>query len=184
MNNIIEIVRALQQDQVVAYPTEAVFGLGCNPNSEIAIKNLLSLKQRPIEKGLILIAPELSYFTDFVDFSRLLPHHLKQIEQVYAQPTTWVVPVKENVSTLLCGQFNSIAIRLCSHPLVRQLCQQTGFALTSTSANLTGLEPCRTVVEVQQQFGETFPILKGKVGLATKPSEIRDIFTNQVIRQG
>ena len=184
MNNLVKIAETLKNEQVVAYPTEAVFGLGCKPTSQRAIEELLYLKQRPIEKGLILIAPNLDFFSDFVDFSPLLPSHLMKLKQSYSQPITWVVPIKKNISPLLRGQFNSLAIRVCSHPLVALLCQQTGFALTSTSANLSGEKPCRTVVEVQQQFGQDFPILNGKVGQATKPSEIRDIFTNQIIRQG
>lgn len=57
-----QIAEALRQNQVVAYPTEAVFGLGCNPQSESAVKKLLDLKQRPVEKGLILVAPSLDFF--------------------------------------------------------------------------------------------------------------------------
>ena len=56
-----QIAEALRQNQVVAYPTEAVFGLGCNPQSESAVKKLLNLKQRPVEKGLILVAPSLDF---------------------------------------------------------------------------------------------------------------------------
>ena len=62
----------LMQDEVVAYPTEAVFGLGCNPLSESAVRKLLDLKQRPIEKGLILVAPSLHFLQPFVDFSRFI----------------------------------------------------------------------------------------------------------------
>ena len=67
-----QIAEALRQNQVVAYPTEAVFGLGCNPQSESAVKKLLDLKQRPVEKGLILVAPSLDFFRPFVDLSRLM----------------------------------------------------------------------------------------------------------------
>ena len=56
MSNLDEIIARLQNNEVVAYPTEAVFGLGCNPNSETAVQALLTLKQRPVEKGLILLA--------------------------------------------------------------------------------------------------------------------------------
>ena len=59
--NVQQIAARLMQDEVVAYPTEAVFGLGCNPLSESAVRKLLDLKQRPIEKGLILVAPSLHF---------------------------------------------------------------------------------------------------------------------------
>ena len=70
--NVQQIAARLMQDEVVAYPTEAVFGLGCNPLSESAVRKLLDLKQRLIEKGLILVAPSLQFLQPFVDFSHLL----------------------------------------------------------------------------------------------------------------
>ncbi len=182
--NLQQIAAYLVQNQVVAYPTEAVFGLGCNPLSESAVKKLLNLKQRPMEKGLILVAPSLVYFSPFIDFTRLNEAHIALLKGEYANPTTWVVPAKEDVPNFLTGKFDSIAVRLCRHPAVKTLCEATGFALTSTSANLTGASPCRTAEEVRLQFGENFPVLEEVVGNAENPSEIRDLLTNQLFRQG
>lgn len=179
-----EIVEKLKQNQVVAYPTEAVFGLGCNPFSQSAVENLLTLKQRPLEKGLILVAPELKFLLPFIDESKLQNEHWQRLQGQYERPITWVVPAHSKVPTFLTGRFNSIAVRLCRHPAVRMLCEQTGFALTSTSANLSGAPPCQTADEVRSQFGLNFPVLDMCVGSANKPSEIRDIFTQQVLRMG
>ena len=132
--NIQQIAACLMQDEVIAYPTEAVFGLGCNPLSESAVRKLLDLKQRPIEKGLILVAPSLHFLQPFVDFSHLSDEELTRLEAQYDHPITWVVPAQASVPHFLTGQFNSIAVRLCTHPAVKALCETTGFALTSTSA--------------------------------------------------
>lgn len=179
-----QIAECLRQNQVVAYPTEAVFGLGCNPQSESAVKKLLELKQRPIEKGLILVAPSLEFFRSFVDFSQLNEEQLSRLQAHYERPTTWVVPAKAETPRFLTGKFDSIAIRLCNHPAVRALCELTGFALTSTSANLSGEPPCRNADEVRLQFGADFPALDEAVGGAKNPSEIRDLLSNQLFRQG
>ncbi|OOF39006.1 tRNA threonylcarbamoyladenosine biosynthesis protein RimN [Rodentibacter genomosp. 2] len=179
-----QIVACLLQDQVVAYPTEAVFGLGCNPFSESAVKKLLDLKQRPMEKGLILIAPTLTFLLPFIDLSGVTETQMARLTTRYNRPITWVVPAKSDVSPFLTGKFNTIAVRLSDHPAVQALCETTGFALTSTSANLTGASPCRTVEEVRSQFGEDFPVLDLPVGKAKNPSEIRDLITNQLFRQG
>ncbi|MFC0322202.1 Sua5/YciO/YrdC/YwlC family protein [Gallibacterium melopsittaci] len=184
MNNLENIVTSLLQGDVIAYPTEAVFGLGCNPFNDQAIQKLLDLKQRPVEKGLILIAPTLDFFQQIIAFDQLSPEHLQRIQQVYARPTTWIVPVQTTVSPLLTGKFNSIAVRLCQHPAVVALCQQANMPITSTSANLTGQPPCRHYQEVLTQFGKNFPVLQAEVGKAKNPSEIRDLFTNQIVRQG
>ncbi|WP_386687849.1 Sua5/YciO/YrdC/YwlC family protein [Lonepinella sp. MS14437] len=179
-----KLANLLKSDQVIAYPTEAVFGLGCNPLSQSAVEKLLILKQRPVEKGLILVAPDLDFLLPFIDTKNFTQQHWNRLQGQYDRPTTWLVPVDMAVPKFLTGKFNSIAVRLCHHPAVEQLCHATGFALTSTSANLTGLPPCKTVAEVRSQFGADFPVLEMPVGDAKNPSEIRDLFTNQLVRQG
>ncbi|MCW9718727.1 Sua5/YciO/YrdC/YwlC family protein [Avibacterium sp. 21-599] len=182
--NIAQLVELLKQNEIIAYPTEAVFGLGCNPLSESAVQKLLLLKQRPVEKGLILIAPQLDFLLPFIDEHKLNETHWQRLNAHYDHPTTWVVPAKPTTPKFLTGQFSTIAVRISDHPAVKQLCEQAGFALTSTSANLTGLPPCRTYQAVKAQFGEHFPVLEMVVGNATNPSEIRDLFTQQLFRQG
>ena len=98
--NVQQIATRLMQDEVVAYPTEAVFGLGCNPLSESAVRKLLNLKQRPIEKGLILVAPSLHFLQPFVDFSCLSNEQLARLQAQYEHPITWVVPAKTEVPNL------------------------------------------------------------------------------------
>lgn len=182
--NLTTLCQLLKQDQVIAYPTEAVFGLGCNPQSQSAVQKLLDLKQRPMEKGLILIAHNLDLLLPYIDIQLLQDKHWQCLQAEYSRPTTWIVPARSDVPKFLTGQFNSIAIRLCQHQAVHLLCEATGFALTSTSANLTGVSPCRTAEQVRSQFGEDFPVLDMLVGEAANPSEIRDLLTNKVIRQG
>lgn len=184
MNNFLEIVNQLKQEEVVAYPTEAVFGLGCNPQSEKAVRKLLVLKQRPEEKGLILLASDLQYLLPYIDGTRMTEQAWQQINQIGEQAITWIVPVKNSVPSYLTGKFDSIAVRLCKVPAVIALCEATGFALTSTSANLTGEPPCRNALEVLSQFGEDFPVLNAETLGRENPSEIRDIFSQQIFRQG
>lgn len=179
-----QIIEKLKQDQLIAYPTEAVFGLGCNPQSESAVRALLALKQRPESKGLILIAPQRELLLPYLDQTRLTKRHWQRFEQQYDRAITWVMPANPDTPRYLTGQFNTIAVRLCRIPAVVKLCEATGFALTSTSANLTGFPPCRTALEVQQQFGLDFPVLFESTGGKMNPSEIRDIFTQQIFRQG
>lgn len=184
MSNFLDIVKALQQESVIAYPTEAVFGLGCNPQSEKAVRALLTLKHRPEEKGLILIAHDKSLLLPYIDESLLSEHEWQAFSTVTEQAITWVMPAKASVPTFLKGKFDSIAVRLCPILAVAQLCSATGFALTSTSANLTGLPPCRTAAEVIKQFGADFPVFDAPTLGRTNPSEIRDIRTQQIFRQG
>ncbi|EFX91148.1 putative Sua5/YciO/YrdC/YwlC family protein [Actinobacillus ureae ATCC 25976] len=184
MNNLENIVEQLKQNNVVAYPTEAVFGLGCNPNSEAAVRALLKLKKRPEEKGLILIAPTKELLLPYIDESKLTADHWQIFETSSEQAITWVMPAKKGVPQYLTGQFDTIAVRLCRVSAVVELCERIGFALTSTSCNLTGQEPCRTAEEVKLQFGTDFPVLEADTGGKINPSGIRDIFTQHIFRQG
>nr|WP_049615136.1 L-threonylcarbamoyladenylate synthase type 1 TsaC [Yersinia pekkanenii] len=178
------VLRALQQEEVIAYPTEAVFGLGCDPDSEKAVSALLALKQRPWQKGLILIAASYEQLKSYVDDSVLSDMQRETIFSCWPGPVTWVIPARIETPRWLTGSFDSLAVRVSDHPLVQQLCSQYGKPLVSTSANLSGYEPCRTAEEVRIQFGPSLMVLPGKVGGRLNPSEIRDVLTGKQFRQG
>lgn len=174
----------LNTGKVLAYPTEAVFGLGCDPDCESAVLTILSLKNRPVEKGLILIAANFQQLIPYIDMPSLTEKQKSQMRASWPGPVTWVVPKNKNTPYFLSGKFDSIAIRVSNHPVVSEICKTFGKPLVSTSANLSGKEPCRTIIEIEQQFGKHFPILDGKIGDRLNPSEIRDIKTGKIIRQG
>ncbi|MDF7670741.1 Sua5/YciO/YrdC/YwlC family protein [Orbaceae bacterium ESL0721] len=183
---IVETVAQLNAGKVVAYPTEAVFGLGCDPDCETALLNLLTLKHRPIEKGLILIASDYSQLTPYIDDSALSGQQRARALASWSngEVVTWIFPKNPKTSRYLTGGFETIAVRVTSHPLVKQLCLQFGKPLVSTSANLSGHLACKTVAEVAAQFGDKVAILAGEVGQRDKPSEIRDIKTGLTLRAG
>lgn len=185
LDNFEHVVESLKQGEVIAYPTEGVFGVGCDPDNTAAIDKLLALKQRPIEKGLILIAANYQQLLPYIDESQLTDKQRDTMLATWPGAVTWVVPVNSLISSHLTGKFNSIAVRVTDHPLVQKLCLTFGKPLTSTSANLTGLEPCRTTQEVEQQLGQHLvAILAGKTGGRTQPTEIRDVITGNVLRVG
>lgn len=185
MTIIEKAVEALAGGEVIAYPTEGVFGVGCDPDNPEAIQALLDIKQRPIEKGLILIAASYEQIKPYVDESELTSQQLEHIKASWPAPITWVMPASKRVSRHVSGQFSSVAVRVTDHPLVREVCLAYGKPITSTSANLTGQPPCKTTAEVEQQLGHTpVVVVAGETGGRDKPSEIRDAKTLKVLRQG
>ncbi len=184
MNNLSDVVDALKQGQVIAYPTEAVFGVGCNPDCGLAVQRLLDLKQRPVDKGLILIASSYEQLKDYVDDSCLTASQREHIMSTWPGPVTWVMPAKPSVPRFLTGKFETIAVRVSDHPLVQSLCEAYGKPVTSTSANLTGEPPCRTTGEVKQQLADSVVVLEGETSGRSNPSEIRDALTGKIFRQG
>jgi L-threonylcarbamoyladenylate synthase len=166
---------------VIAYPTETVFGLGCNPFNPVAVLRLLDLKQRNIEQGLILIAS---------DFAQLEPLLMplsaavrNRILKTWPGPVTWTLPCLPTTPSWLRGNHRSLAVRLTSHPLARSLCESWNGPLVSTSANHHGKRPATSALGVRLAFdAELDYILHGKVTGTGKPSEIRDGITGRVLR--
>lgn len=169
---------AVKQGGLIAYPTEAVFGLGCDPYQHAAVQRLLTLKQRPVEKGLILVASDLQQLDDFIE---PLTEQQKQTISSHAN-TSWIVPAK-NAPVWLRGQHDSLAIRLSAHPLVRTLCDCLQQPLVSTSANPAGRNPARNNLQCRQYFQHQLDIIiNSDTGSLEQPTEIRNLLTRQIIR--
>ncbi|AKC32501.1 Sua5/YciO/YrdC/YwlC family protein [Candidatus Pantoea carbekii] len=177
-------IEQLHQHKIIAYPTEAVFGLGCDPDNKSAVMELRILKKRPIKKGLILISDQYLRLRPYIDEQKLTILQREEMLSRWPGPITYVVPASATTPYWLIGFSKSIAVRVSNHDSVRELCCGFGKPLVSTSANLCGKPPCRNLVEVEQQFGLNFPVLHAKIGGRLNPSEIRDAISGKIIRQG
>ncbi len=135
---------------LIAYPTEAVYGLGCHPLNRQAILKLLQLKQRPIEKGLILIAANFEQLLPYIKFNN--SDRLNVIRATWPGPITWLFPAHPSTPRWLSGNHHTIAVRVTGHPIAARISKGAGTALVSTSANKTGFEPARTALRVRQYF--------------------------------
>jgi len=184
-NELSQALLALTTQGVIAYPTESVFGLGCDPDSEVAIQKILDLKQRPAHKGLILIAANIEQLQNYADFSSLSTEQLDKIKATWPGPFTWVVPVQASLSNLVSGSFDSIAVRVTKHPVVQALCQEFGKPIISTSANLSGKQACTSALQVEKMFVNhpllDYVINEPVTGLES-PSQIHDALTGKRLR--
>lgn len=178
-------IEVLQQGGVIAYPTEAVYGLGCDPKNLSAVKKVLEIKQRQKEKGLILVAANFEQFKDYIQpLEKELEEKLLASWKDNNRAITWLVPVKKEISEYLKGQFDTIALRVSHHPVVKELCEKFAGAIVSTSANISTQEAARTAEQVKQIFNNKINfIIEGETDINAQPSEIRDALTNKIIRQ-
>ena len=174
-------VTALLHHGVVACPTEAVWGLSCDPGNERAVYRLLALKNRPVSKGLILVAASQRQL-DFL-LSDLTPQQGEMLSASWPGPVTWLVPHCGRVPQWVTGEHATVAVRVSDHPVVRALCEAWGGPLVSSSANPAGARPARESFQVRRYFGERLDcVLSGRVGKAPRPSIIRDLVSGQIIR--
>jgi len=178
---IINAAEVLQLGGVIAYPTEAVYGLGCDPQNETAIIKLLNIKKRSFKRGLILIASDIDQLAPYI--AKLDNKQLDKINETWPGPTTWLLPAGEYSSVLLRGIHPLQAVRVSDHPLVKALCDQFGGAIVSTSANISRHPAARSKIHVQLRLKTKLDyILPGDVGGLAMPCEIRNAIDDSIIR--
>jgi len=174
-------VYALQAGGIVACPTEAVWGLSCDPDNPDAVSRLLGLKERPVEKGLILVAASESQLGFLL--SDLAPDQRESLSATWPGPNTWLIPHRGRLQPWIYGQHDTVAVRVSDHPVVRDLCRAWGGPLVSTSANPAGARPPVAAFQVRRYFpGQLDSIVSGSVGDQAHPSIIRHLSTGRIIR--
>lgn len=171
----------LKQGAVIAYPTEAVWGLGCDPFDEKAVSKLLTLKSRSVDKGLILIGGSIEHFSFLLD--DLASDLMGKLDSSWPGPTSWLVPHQQRVPAWVHGDHKTVAVRVSAHAVAAQLCIEYGGPIVSTSANPQGQPAATTADQVETYFGAQLEgIVSGELGGAQQPSIIRDLLTDEIIR--
>ena len=174
---------ALRRGGVIAYPTEAVWGLGCDPFDEAAVLRLLAIKQRPREKGMILIAGNAAQLDGLLDFDALSAPQRAAVLETWPGPHTWVVPATARVPRWITGEHDGVAVRISAHPGVVALCAAFGGPLVSTSANLTGEPPAfhRDALD-RALLARIDGVMAGETTGLAAPTAIRDARSGAQLR--
>lgn len=174
---------ALQAGGVVACPTEAVYGLSCDPANRDAFDTLLALKQRPLAHGVLLVGAEFTQLRRYINLASIEPERLDEIRATWPGPITWVFPRAACAPEWLSGKHGGIALRLTAHPVLADLCRAFGGALVSTSANRHGHAPARSAADVRDQFDTPLTcIIDAPLGGQDKPTPIHDALSGAIIR--
>ena len=173
-------VDKIARGDVIAYPTEAVWGLGCDPFNRQAVDKVLALKSRPVDKGLILVAASIEQF-EFVLYD-LAVRQRQQLEQSWPGHHTWLVRHYGRGPVWVSGAFDTVALRVSQHEVVQAICKQYGGPIISTSANPAGCEPATSAFKSNKYFfGQVFHA-PGNVGALGRPSTIQELSTGRIIR--
>lgn len=175
--------QSLIQGGVVAYPTEAVWGLGCDPENARAVAKILALKNRDVDKGLILVGSGLAMFEPYLTLTT--PSQRALMASTWPGPVTWLVPNNGLAPIWITGGQTSLAIRVTGHPVAAALSHLVGGPIVSTSANPQGLPAALSLTKIKAYFGNNIDaIASGLTGQNDKPSEIRDLLSGKIIRPG
>ena len=205
-DSVIQAALWLKQGRLLAYPTESVWGIGCDPFNQQAVMQLLTIKQRPIEKGMIVVTDSPSHLTALLEVLTAVERQTVldswQADSTNAtakQAHTWLLPIPKNlpitIPSWITGAHDSVAVCVIDHPLIKQLCAQMvsvsnpyGFVV-STSCNPSGQTPALSLNEAKRYFlddhlylNESVGYLQGKTLGYQLPSQIGDALTGQIIR--
>ena len=174
-----KIHQLLVNGGVIAYPTESVFGLGCDPSNEQAVLKIMKIKKRSLEMGLVLLAPSFEIVSDWVNINN---EQLEVFTGPSLRPTTYIVPASDSAPKWLAVK-NTLAIRLSNDLFIKKICNLLGLPIVSTSANLHGEQPCRSADEVEKIMGSQLDyIVFKKTGSFNNPSTIIDLSSGKTIR--
>ncbi|NPA72449.1 MAG: tRNA threonylcarbamoyladenosine biosynthesis protein RimN [Gammaproteobacteria bacterium] len=192
LGTVDEAVVILKSGGVIAYPTEAVYGLGCDPFNESAVQALFHVKQRPIAKGVILVAANVAQVKALVELEGM-PWE-GDVLASWPGPVTWVLPLKhsaqkraegsgdKNVPDWITGGRDTVAIRVSDHPVIQAVCLAYGGPIVSTSANITEQLPATSCEEIHQIFRHEVFCVNSALGTLSQPTQIRHAETGHILR--
>ena len=176
-----QAVTCLRQGGLIAYPTEAVWGLGCDPFDVRAVQRLLLLKRRPMHKGLILVASGLHQLEPLL--AGFSAEQRQRLLDTGTQPTTWLLPHRDLIPGWVTGEHDSVAVRLTRHPLVAALCNHFGGMVVSTSANPSDLRAARSELAVRCYFRNRVDCyVSGPTQGLAQPSQIIHFHSGERLR--
>lgn len=179
LNTLAAARKLLDAGGILAYPTESVYGLGCDPWNTQALERLVALKGRSANKGLIVL---ISTWSQLWPLIAAVPEaSLLNVRKTWPGPVTWLFPKAPDLPDMLTGEHRTLAIRMSAHPIAHQLCCQA--PIVSTSANRSGEPPAKNLEALQAQFPVGLDgVFVGELGGAAAPSSIYDVLTGVQLR--
>lgn len=147
----------LKRDEVIAFPTETVYGLGANALSTKAIKKIYQAKGRPSDNPLIVHISSVDMLDNLV---REIPKTAEKLMKVFwPGPLTIIFPRKKSVPDCVAGGLDTVGVRMPDHCIARALIQEAGVPIAAPSANLSGKPSPTTVKHVIEDLNGRIPII-------------------------
>ncbi len=165
---------------IIAYPTDTIYGLGCDPYNPDAVEKINLIKQRPLNKQFILLAGHINQVRPLI----LISKEQEKVITQNASPTSWVVNASKCAPAWLTDANGTLTIRISRHDDVQRLCHALGHAIISTSANISGKTPAKNSLDLHRYFhNKVDKILVSSKKQTGKASKIIRLCDNRVIRQ-
>lgn len=147
--DIKEAVDALRRGDIILYPTDTVWGIGCDATNPVAVRRVYEIKRRADSKALILLVDDCNALWRYVED---VPEVAEQLIEVSDRPTTIIYDGARNVAPEVIAADGSVAIRVTSEPFSRELCRRLRRPIVSTSANISGEPAAATFAEINDDI--------------------------------
>ena len=171
----------LRDGGVLAYPTEGVYGLGCDPDNRAAFEKIFAMKRRPPEQGVLLIAADIAQVQPWIGDAPEAA--LARANAIWPGAHTFIFPRSVRVPEWIAGGHAGIALRVTAHAPSAALCRAFGGPIVSTSANRHGQPPAHSAADIRAIFGdEPDGVLDAPLGGLDKPTPITDAASGAIIR--
>ncbi|MGH8125442.1 MAG: L-threonylcarbamoyladenylate synthase [Rhodanobacteraceae bacterium] len=193
MNWVIDRVRVFHADEieaaaallhtggVLAYPTEGVYGLGCDPDDRVAFERVFAMKRRPPEQGVLLIAASLEQAMPWIGDAPEAA--FTRANAIWPGAHTFIFPRSPRAPEWIAGGHSGIALRVTAHAPSASLCRAFGGPIVSTSANRHGAPPAHSAADIGTIFGdEPDGVLDAPLGGLDRPTPITDAASGAIIR--
>ncbi|HET9819728.1 MAG TPA: Sua5/YciO/YrdC/YwlC family protein [Rhodanobacteraceae bacterium] len=171
----------LRRGGVLAYPTEGVFGLGCDPDDRAAFERIIAIKRRPPAQGVLLIAADFAQVEDWI--GEVPAVALERACAAWPGAHTFIFPRSPRVPDWVAGGHAGVALRVTAHAPAAALCLAFGGPIVSTSANRHGEAPARSADDITALFGDELDgVMDAPLGGLAHPTPITDAVSGAIIR--
>lgn len=147
--------QVVKKGGVIVYPTDTVYGLGCNPFNEDAVKRLFRIKGERT-KPLPILA---SNIKEIEKIAQTTETTIKLVKKFWPGPLTIVLPKKPSLPNIVTCNLGSVAVRVPNHQVALELIRLSGGLLVGTSANKSGKKPPRTALDAAERIGEEVDVI-------------------------
>ena len=149
-------VDILKKGGVILYPTDTVWGIGCDATNEAAIAKIYQLKQRVESKSMLVLVDSFNRIGKYI---REVPMLANDLAELAESPLTIIYPNAINLPGNLVAEDGSIGIRVCRHAFCQQLIYRLGRPIVSTSANISGTASPKRLSEVGKDISESVDLI-------------------------
>lgn len=189
MSQLVKAVQAAEEElllgNVILYPTDTVWGIGCDAENVEAVQKIVKLKERDPAKAMILLVADQQMLLRYV---KSLPPDFEQLTEGQERPTTYVFSEPKNLPAEVLAKDGTVAIRVVKDEFCHRLISQIGRPLVSTSANISGEPSPKTYADVSEEIRERVDYIvpwRQEDKMETQPSRILRIWpdgTREVLR--